>query len=413
MNLLAKDGILSYITTNKFFNTGYGKAVRKFLVGNQINALINFEQVEVFENILVSSVVINVRKSLPVTNNRFVYERFYKLDAKQFRMEFAEKLELFGFYPQEFLDENEWSFSDVAGLLLKRKIEKDSYSLASLKGVNIYRGVTTGYNPAFIITDEQKDSLIAQDARNKEVIKNMLQGRNIRKWYYNESDENLLFLPWHFPLHEDMELKGASEKAESLLKEDFPAIYQHLLIHKEALLDRNQEETGKRYEWYALQRCAASYYPEFEKNEKVIWGLTANNWAFAYDDKQHYLPSNGYILTSTDIPIRYLLGWLNSKLMHHYFHYIGVMTAGGAYTLKAATISALPFKIPEEYMAIEEKVDAILMVKNKDKQADTTALENQIDFLVYHLYGLTYDEVLIVDPETPISREEYEAYKEE
>lgn len=413
MNLLAKDGILSYITTNKFFNTGYGKAVRKFLVGNQINALINFEQVEVFENILVSSVVINVRKSLPVTNNRFVYERFYKLDAKQFRMEFAEKLELFGFYPQEFLDENEWSFSDVAGLLLKRKIEKDSYSLASLKGVNIYRGVTTGYNPAFIITDEQKDSLIAQDARNKEVIKNMLQGRNIRKWYYNESDENLLFLPWHFPLHEDMELKGASEKAESLLKEDFPAIYQHLLIHKEALLDRNQEETGKRYEWYALQRCAASYYPEFEKNEKVIWGLTANNWAFAYDDKQHYLPSNGYILTSTDIPIRYLLGWLNSKLMHHYFHYIGVMTAGGAYTLKAATISALPFKIPEEYMAIEEKADAILMVKNKDKQADTTALENQIDFLVYHLYGLTYDEVLIVDPETPISREEYEAYKEE
>ena len=54
---------------------------------------------------------------------------------------------------------------------------------------------------------------------------------------------------------------------------------------------------------------------EFEKNEKVIWGLTANNWAFAYDDKQHYLPSNGYILTSTDIPIRYLLGWLNSKLI--------------------------------------------------------------------------------------------------
>ena len=230
MNLLAKNGILCYITTNKFFNTGYGKAVRKFLVGNQINALINFEQVEVFENILVSSVVINVLKSLPVTNNRFVYERFYKLDAKQFRMEFAEKLELFGFYPQEFLDENEWSFSDVAGLLLKRKIEKDSYSLASLKGVNIYRGVTTGYNPAFIITDEQKDSLIAQDARNKEVIKNMLQGRNIRKWYYNESDENLLFLPWHFPLHEDMELKGASEKAESLLKEDIPAINQHLLI---------------------------------------------------------------------------------------------------------------------------------------------------------------------------------------
>jgi len=49
-------------------------------------------------------------------------------------------------------------------------------------------------------------------------------------------------------------------------------------------------------------------------------------------------------------------------------------------------------------------------MKEIDISADTSALENQIDFLVYHLYGLTYDEVLIVDPETPISREEYEAY---
>lgn len=52
-------------------------------------------------------------------------------------------------------------------------------------------------------------------------------------------------------------------------------------------------------------------------------------------------------------------------------------------------------------------------IVGKKQNADTTSLENQIDFLVYHLYGLTYDEVLIVDPETPISREEYEAYKEE
>jgi len=99
--------------------------------------------------------------------------------------------------------------------------------------------------------------------------------------------------------------------------------------------------------------------------------------------------------------------------MHHYFHYIGVMTAGGAYTLKAATISALPFKMPNEYGSIVKNVEAILLAKHNDKQADTTSLENQIDILVYHLYGLTYDEVLIVDPDTPITREEYEAYKGE
>ena len=409
LNLLSENGILSYITTNKFFNTSYGEPVRRCLVGKQINAIINFEQVEVFEDILVSSVVINVRKSLPVDNNKFEYERFYHLDAMQFRAEFAERLDRFGSYPQEFLDDNEWSFADVLELLLKCKIEKDCNHLDSVDGISIYRGVTTGYNPAYIILDEQKKQLISEDERNSKIIKNLLQGRNIRKWYYNESNENLLFVPWHFPLLNDSSISGASEKAELSFRENFPTIYQHLLTYKDALSLRNQEETGKRYEWYALQRCAASYYNEFEKTEKIIWGLTANNWAFAYDDKQHFLPSNGYILTSTRIPIKYLLGWLNSKLMHHYFLYIGVMTAGGAYTLKASTISSLPFKESHIYSALVENVDAILLAKNNDKQANVSSFENKIDFLVYHLYNLTYDEVLIVDPNPPFTREQYES----
>lgn len=52
-------------------------------------------------------------------------------------------------------------------------------------------------------------------------------------------------------------------------------------------------------------------------------------------------------------------------------------------------------------------VDQILSIKRKNYLADTTAIETKIDVLVYHLYGLTYDEVLIVDPETTITREEY------
>lgn len=141
------------------------------------------------------------------------------------------------------------------------------------------------------------------------------------------------------------------------------------------------------------------YYPEFEKPEKIIWGLTANKWAFAYDKKQHYLPSNGYILTSVDIPIKYLLGWLNSKLMHHYFGYIGVMTAGGAYTLKAATISALPFKMPNDFTPIVELVDAILQAKAENVDADTSENETAIDNLVYELYGLSEAEIKIVESE--------------
>ena len=119
--------------------------------------------------------------------------------------------------------------------------------------------------------------------------------------------------------------------------------------------------------------------------EKIIWGLTADKWAFTIDTEQHYLPSNGYILTSTKLPIKYILGLLNSKLMHYYFHFIGIMTAGGAYTLKAATISALPFKIAKNNQEIAGIVDKILIEKSKDHDSDVSSLESEIDRLVYQL----------------------------
>ena len=73
----------------------------------------------------------------------------------------------------------------------------------------------------------------------------------------------------------------------------------------------------------------------------------------------------------------------------------------------------LPIASNEQIRSLGKVSKKVLTKKKTNLSTDTSALENQIDFLVYHLYGLTYDEVLIVDPETPISREEYEAYKEE
>lgn len=88
---------------------------------------------------------------------------------------------------------------------------------------------------------------------------------------------------------------------------------------------------------------------------------------------------------------------LNSKLLHYYFGFIGVMTAGGAYTLKAATIEALPIAIgtKEQQKEIALKVDSILNIKAKDKQADVSSIESEIDRLIYNLYGLSDNEIKI------------------
>lgn len=102
---------------------------------------------------------------------------------------------------------------------------------------------------------------------------------------------------------------------------------------------------------------------------------------------------------------------LNSKLATFYhFNHSPKATKGAFPKILVQDIKDFPLPVVSEQQKqiIFELVDKILSTKKADPQADISALENEIDKQVYHLYGLTYDEVLIVDPNTPIPREEYE-----
>ena len=127
-------------------------------------------------------------------------------------------------------------------------------------------------------------------------------------------------------------------------------------------------------------------------------------------------PSIIIVKESRDYPIEILVGIMNSKLATFFhFNHSPKATKGAFPKILVQDIKEYPLpKVNlDERKILMRLVDDVTTIKKGKSIADTSALENQIDFLVYHLYGLTYDEVLIVDPETPISREEYEAYKEE
>lgn len=131
----------------------------------------------------------------------------------------------------------------------------------------------------------------------------------------------------------------------------------------------------------------------------------------AYND-----PSIIIVKESRDYPIEILVGIMNSKLATFFhFNHSPKATKGAFPKILVQDIKEFPLpKVnSDERKILMRLVDDVTTIKKGKSIADTSALENQIDFLVYHLYGLTYDEVLIVDPETPISREEYDAYKEE
>jgi len=354
--LMNKNSWLGFINSNKFMKTSYGENLRKLLSTKQIEQIIDFTDYRVFKDALVASCILILKNDLPKENIKISFVN-KNLDNYNLVEDYINEN---NFYTQSSnLDEKIWFLSANGKLPIKRKIEQNSVKLKDVEGVAIFRGVTTGFNDAFIIDEVTKKQLIAEDIKNDEIIKPLLQGRNIRKWFYNESGKYMIF----------------TRKGIDI--EKYKSIKKYLSKFKENLEPGNGRKEGS-YKWFEIQDNTA-YYPEFEK-EKIIWGLTADKWAYCFDDKGHYLPSNGYILTSEKISLKYILGILNSKLMRFYFDFIGIMTAGGAFTLKYDTVAEFPIKIvsQEIQQPIIDKVDEMIEL-HKDIQNNRNKLINRIN----------------------------------
>ncbi|MGB9821760.1 MAG: TaqI-like C-terminal specificity domain-containing protein [Pseudothermotoga sp.] len=187
----------------------------------------------------------------------------------------------------------------------------------------------------------------------------------------------------------------------------FPSLYSYLLGYKEPLSRRNKEETGVRYEWYALQRWASDYYPEFDK-EKVVWKALSTEPAFCLLPEGYYINDKANMLTTnnTDVDIRYLCGVMNSKVFQFYFSTIGI-NMGHGYEYKIQYVEKVPIPLVDsanKHIAdqIIALVDEIILRKQNSGCAssddkDTADLERQIDLLVYELYDLNEREIEIVE----------------
>lgn len=268
---------------------------------------------------------------------------------------------------------------------IKAKIEAIGTPLKDWD-INIYRGVLTGFNEAFIINGEKKDEILANckdDTERKktdELIRPILRGRDIKRYSYEFADLYLLFIPWHFPLHYDTSIVGASEKAEKEFKKQYPAVYNHLLNYKEQLSNRNKAETGIRYEWYALQRWGANYWEDFYK-QKIIYSELSQGSCFILDDTcKMFILQTGYIIVGNKL--EYLLALLNSKLIEWAFRkFYSIELGESAVRWLKQYVENLP--IPKANQISENKLKNLILLKEY----------NKIDEYVYEIFELSTEEI--------------------
>lgn len=389
--ILKHKGELSFIIPNKWMSAGYGKNLRSYLVENtNPSKIIDFEKVFVFEEAVVFVCIFEFKKEGFENKLKAV-----TIKDKEQLLNFEKEFEINNIELKK-LDNNGWQIMSNDSSLINEKIEKIGTPLKDWKGIGFYRGITTGLNEAFVVDNEKYKEIIANDPQSISIAKKVLRGRNIKRFSYQFDDIHLLFVPWHFPLHNEISITNASEKAEKRFESDYPVVYKHLLHFEKELRNRNKVETGIRYEWYALQRHGASYSHLFE-DDKIVWMEISDKANYAFDNEKMYLTNSAYFLTGHSL--KYLLAILNSKVCDFYFFQKTAIIAGGRkrYTKQYVEQNPIPVISEEEQKPFLELVDKILAAKNENPEADTKDLEGEIDQLVYKLYDLTDEEIKIVE----------------
>ncbi|BAM97341.1 class I SAM-dependent DNA methyltransferase [Helicobacter pylori] len=402
-NLLKDKGFNAFITSNKYARAKYGAKLRELLLKKTtIVSYMELNALKVFESATVDTSIMSFIRQEPPKESCFKYYEPTPDDKNDLKS--ARSLPM----RQNALSTESFIFADSTLLDLRNKMESVGTPLKDWD-IQINYGIKTGANEAFIITTEKREEILnacktqEERGRTEALIKPILRGKDIKRYSYEWAGEWVIFIPWHFP---NTGSPKSMEKNEQDFSIHYPIIYAHLLSHKDKLLKRNKDETGKRYEWYCLQRWAANYYQEFEK-EKIVYGEIVQEPRFYLDNGEcelgyFYAEATSFILTGEHL--RYLLGMLHSKLITFAFKtfYAGGGLGESGYRYKKAFIERLPIpKITPQNQELAHKITdcakAILEAKEKDPKANTQKLEKEIDALVYQLYNLTDEEIKIIE----------------
>ena len=303
-NLLHPEGVLAFITSNKWMRAGYGQKLRSFFAYNTNPVrLIDFGSQKIFES---ATVDVNVLLFTKEQNQGKTIACTVKEDCTSNLSVYIEQHSS----PNTFVTAESWVILLPLESSIRSKMQEKGVPLSKWN-LSINYGIKTGFNDAFIISTDKKDELIAADPKSAEIIRPILRGRDIKRYNYSFAGLWLIFVPWHFPLQNDETITGSSSKAEKQFALNYPAVYGHLLSYKEQLSKRNKAETGIRYEWYALQRWGAKYWNEFFK-QKIVYREISNTMDACLVESGFMLNNKCYLITGEHLT--YILSYLNSKL---------------------------------------------------------------------------------------------------
>ena len=386
--LLRNAGRLCFITSNKWMRAGYGEATRKFLAAKtEPELIIDFAGEKIFESATVDTNILLFAKGGRLSS---AAER----DAQAAREDTRPPIlchacvgnsecrkDLRGFVRRnvglcEFPVEGSWVILSPIEQNIKRKMEAVGKPLKEWN-VQINYGIKTGCNEAFIIDEAKRSEILAncrdnaERKRTEQIIRPVLRGRDTKRYKFDWA--GLYLIATH----------NGYGRTPRIDIENYPAIKRHLDSYR-AEISRRADKGDTPYN---LRNCA--YMAEFSV-PKIVYREIGTAMDACMVPSGWFVNNKLFVVTGDNLS--HIIGILNSRLFNHIIMGTTNLTSGKG----VDWLQGIRIPLPDDKFPVSRLVDRILAAKKADPAADTSALEAEIDKLVYKLYGITDEKEIAV-----------------
>lgn len=410
MHLLRKGGWLSYILPNKWEKVMYGRPLRRLFLQNNLNQLIDFRDIQIFDDATTYTCIICLKKEkgtgcLNVSTMKEVRKESLPKDVESVLEKFD----------TTEMDNGIWVISSLAKFKLMKRIKTPgggTCSLGTFVGGEAYRGILTGLSDAFVISEDNYNHLIQEDCNSAEILRPFLQGKGLVAYGEATSTSHLLYIPKGFTLDgmgiviDEEDLKKQKKKKKDVIPSEdeawkwfqrhYPAVSEWLIQFKEDAIKRSD----KGDYWWELRAC--DYYDKFAES-KIFYQTFQTKPCFVFDNSSTFCNNSMWFLS---VPNKSLLALLCSKMGWWLISELCPPIRNG-YQLIWDNFRQIPIPmtLPDSLSELATQAEQATSEGDMEK---LQIVKKNIDKEVYRLYQLTYDDVLIIDPVPSFTREEYE-----
>jgi hypothetical protein len=397
VSLLRQGGIFSYIVANKWLRANYAEPLRRWMKQQGVEELVDFGDLPVFQTATTYPCLIRISRGVP--KKCFQAVSMTTLDVPDLCQHVAAHR-----FPVRLdrVDDSGWALVTGEAQRLLEKLQRDNISLHEYVNGEIYRGLITGLNKAFVLDRPMRDQLIAEDPKSADIIKPFVAGKDVKRYQRPQAELFLILIPKGWTV----EHSGTAKHPWKWLQHTYPAVARHL----EPYHTPAEKRCDKGDYWWELRAC--DYYEKFEK-PKVIYPNICKKPEFTFDESGLYTNQKCFIIPVSDT---YLLGVLNSSLVRFLFRCVLPKLRGGFYEPSLVYFSKFPvcavdssqpahsacrdqiMELVERMLSLHKQLAAAKTAHDKTVlQRQIASTDRQIDQLVYELYGLTDEEIKIVE----------------